>query len=72
MSAPSVGRIVHFQPLSDSVIPAEPYAAIIAAVRSEDVLLAVFDPDLGPTLVAARHALHDEPTPGHWNWPPRT
>jgi hypothetical protein len=76
---PSVGRIVHYQSYGTpggEYLP-EPRAAIITAASPRTgmfVSLAV----LNPTGVHFNHGPDDdgvpfaeEPTPGHWNWPPR-
>lgn len=72
---PSVGRIVHYQSYGTpggEYLP-EPRAAIItevsAARREGIVALAVLNPNgmfFNPGVPFA-----EEPTPGHWNWPPR-
>jgi len=71
---PSIGRIVHYQNYgtpNGEYLPA-PRAAIITAIADEAeqiVALAVMNPTGVFFPVAVPHA--DEPTPGHWNWPPR-
>lgn len=75
---PSVGRIVHYQ--SENL----PVAAIITAVDDGRVTLSVFGPNEAPGYLRVRTIYGDdtspftqwvpfaeEPTPGHWNWPPR-
>jgi hypothetical protein len=74
VSAPSVGRIVHYQSYGTpggEYLPA-PRAAIITEVSGPEgdwVSLAV----LNPTGVFFKENLPfaEGPTPGHWNWPPR-
>jgi hypothetical protein len=69
---PSVGRIVHYQSYGTpggEYLP-EPRAAIVTEVWPEGyVSLCV----VNPTGLFFKEALPfaEEPTPGHWNWPPR-
>lgn len=75
--APSVGRIVHYQSYGTpgGEYLTEPRAAIITAVAdpidaAEGIAsLAV----LNPTGMFFNQDVPfaEEPTPGHWNWPPR-
>lgn len=66
---PSVGRIVHYQPFTQT----EPMAAIITAVyeATDRVSLTVFLP-AGDTLARPNTPFSESPEEGHWNWPPRT
>ncbi len=76
---PTVGRIVHYQSYGTpggEYLP-EPRAAIITEVKPAP------EPDMGdwvaslavinPTGLFFKENLPyaEEPTPGHWNWPPR-
>jgi hypothetical protein len=69
---PSIGRIVHMtsRGSADGQFPPAPRAAVITAVHDEGrVDLCVLNPtglffDLGVPYA-------EEPTPGHWSWPPR-
>lgn len=65
---PTVGRIVHYQPLNSPL----PLAAIITGIEEDDfVNLSVFMPD--GTLKPQRNVAHtNTPHEGCWNWPPRT
>lgn len=77
---PSVGRIVHYQSYGTpggEYLP-EPRAAIVTVVydlppdlapKTEHVGLAI----LNPTGMFFNQLVPnaEEPTPGHWNWPPR-
>lgn len=77
---PSIGRIVHFQTYGTpgGEHPSEPIAAIITAVHDDDPvpehgvpyvdLFAIY-PNGTSNKPNAKFA--EEPTPGHWNWPPR-
>ncbi|AEV52178.1 hypothetical protein RoPhRER2_gp32 [Rhodococcus phage RER2] len=70
---PTVGRIVHYQSYGTpggEYLP-EPRAAIITQVRKAGIVgLCV----LNPTGQFFNQEVHfaEEPTPGHWNWPPLT
>ncbi|ABS03211.1 hypothetical protein [Kineococcus radiotolerans] len=75
---PSVGRVVHYQSYGTpggEYLPA-PRAAVITAVPDSiegmTVSLAVLNPTGLFFGVEVPHAEDDVPTPGHWNWPPRT
>lgn len=77
--SPTVGRIVHYQSYGTpggEFLP-QPRAAIIAAVRSapeyetDECDIVVLNPS-GLFFNRAKHAPDDVPTPGCWNWPPRT
>lgn len=63
---PSIGRIVHLQDGDDTV------AAIITGVHEDGVSLTVFQPGHLPGYVILHVPFAEAPTPGHWNWPPRT
>lgn len=77
--APSIGRIVHFQTFGTpggEHLP-EPIAAIITGVRDMPVpqdgqpnidLFAIYPNGTSNKMNIPFAA---EPTPGHWNWPPR-
>lgn len=65
---PSIGRIVHYH--QDDAIHPGPLAALVTGVSDHTTLhLRVFtsNGDFVKTLVPSAQ----EPTPGHWNWPPR-
>jgi hypothetical protein len=68
---PTVGRIVHYQSYGTpggEFLP-EPRAAIIAEVHDDGTCnVVVFNPS---GLFFNRVPFSEEPTPGHWNWPPR-
>lgn len=78
---PTIGRVVHYQSYGtpNGEFQAEPRAAIITEVNevqydptlpvTYEVGLAV----LNPTGVYFNRSVPfaEEPTPGHWNWPPR-
>lgn len=79
---PSIGRIVHYQSYGTpggEYLP-EPRAAVITCTYNEPPELA--DPTkthvglciLNPTGMFFNQLVPfaEEPTPGHWNWPPRT
>jgi hypothetical protein len=73
---PTIGRIVHFHHTDGRVL-----AAIVTAVYSDThVALTVFQPGAAPGYATegtdpkspvARIPHAEEPTPGHWTWPPR-
>ncbi|MFR9767070.1 hypothetical protein [Nocardia sp. SC052] len=70
MSAPgpSVGRVVHFQDHEY----APPSAAIVAHVNEDGSTLNLTVCDmLGGTRGILNIPFAEEPTVGHWNWPPR-
>ncbi|AYR01069.1 hypothetical protein SEA_LEMOND_3 [Mycobacterium phage LeMond] len=71
--SPTVGRIVHYQSYGTpggEFLP-EPRAAIVTEVLDHgDVSLCVLNPTGMYFNTAVRHA--EVPTPGCWNWPPRT
>lgn len=73
---PSIGRIVHFQSNEGTL------AAIITAVHPDNhVNLTVFAPNRVPGWITLGQKgtpeetplipYAEEPTLGHWNWPPR-
>lgn len=68
---PTIGRIVHYQSFGTpggEYLP-EPRAAIITEVTGDTVGLFVANPT---GLFLNRDVpFAAEPTPGHWNWPPR-
>ena len=70
---PTIGRIVHYQKPADE--PGHPFAAIVTSVDPDGTLgLYVIDPE-GPYFrnVSTQGGPDaDTPTPGCWNWPPRT
>lgn len=72
---PTVGRIVHYQSYGTpggEHLP-EPRAAIITEIRggpAGEVGLCILNPTGQFFNQSVPRA--DEPTPGHWNWPPRT
>lgn len=78
MQTPSIGRIVHYEDAKIGTI-----AAMITGVHEGGVNLTIFPPGRLPGYIgvgprgstvgvdAAVVAFADEPTPGHWNWPPR-
>lgn len=75
---PTVGRIVHYQSYGTpggEYLP-EPRAAIITATYDQapdpdvvHVMLCVLNPT--GAFFNQMVPFADEPTPGHWNWPPR-
>lgn len=79
---PSIGRIVHYQSYGTpggEYLP-EPRAAIITAVQPgcDCAMHCEFGPTvslavLNPTGMFFNEDVPEaeEPTPGHWNWPPR-
>ena len=84
MSAPSVGRIVHYYPsdeLDGEGLAPGPLAAIITGLRADSsVVLSVLPPmpftdTLGNTrgslCVVATRGEGEPGTPGTWCWPPR-
>ncbi len=81
---PTVGRIVHYTHMGDTdgTVP-PPYAALITAVvgcvrgpvpgdeeHKYKVSLSIYFPR-GGGLTEMDVKWAAEPTPGHWNWPPR-
>lgn len=73
--SPTVGRIVHFQTYGTpgGEHPSEPIAAIVTAVHDSGVadLFAIY-PNGTSHKTGVMHAPADIPTPGYWNWPPRS
>lgn len=78
-STPTVGRIVHYQSYGTpggEYLP-EPRAAVITTVHDPEDHMA-FPPVglavLNPTGMFFNQDVPfaEEPTPGHWNWPPFT
>ncbi|WP_218001346.1 hypothetical protein [Nocardia niigatensis] len=69
---PTVGRNVHYQSYGTpggEYLP-EPRAAVITTVGEGGVVgLAVLNPT--GMFFNERVPFAEEPTPGHWNWPPR-
>lgn len=66
---PTVGRIVHYH--RPGLLGAPPLAAIVTAAYGTDrVSLVAFDPT-GAQLPVLAVPYAENPTPGHWNWPPR-
>jgi len=74
---PSVGRIVHYQSYGTpggEFLP-EPRAAVVSEVNADDpslIGLVVLNPTGLFFNRNVKHAPDDKPTPGCWNWPPRT
>lgn len=75
---PSVGRIVHFQTYGTpgGEYPSAPIAAIVTAVQDvapplENGGLCVDLFAMYPNGTSHKVPFADQPTPGHWNWPPR-
>jgi hypothetical protein len=68
---PTVGRIVHYQSYGtpDKEFIPEPYAALIVKLDGNGAHLAVFY-DNGVSF-KPNVSFSEEPSPGHWNWPPR-
>lgn len=70
---PTVGRIVHYYPTNaerDEEVPkGEPLAAIVVQVKPMTVLR-VFAAFQGQEWDCTPEYA-DQPTPGHWSWPPR-
>lgn len=73
MAKPTVGRIVHYQSYGTpggTPYASLPRAAIVAEIHSdEEVTVCVLNPS-GLHFNRAKYS--EQPTPGHWNWPPRT
>ncbi len=78
LQTPSIGRIVHYHSYGTpgGEYASEPRAAIITAVSAYDdgtvistVDLCVLNPEGMFFNRAVKYS--DEPTPGHWTWPPR-
>lgn len=72
MPVPTIGRIVHFQTYGSAggAHPSEPMAAIVTGTyANDDVNLFV----IYENGTSHKHGIPfaAEPTPGHWNWPPR-
>lgn len=69
---PTIGRIVHYQSYGtpNGEYTPEVRAAIVTAVHENMVVDAVV---VNPSGVFFNQDLPfaEEPTPGHWNWPPR-
>ncbi|WNM67311.1 hypothetical protein SEA_WYBORN_68 [Arthrobacter phage Wyborn] len=84
---PSVGRIVHYQPLpereKDTYLSTserrdgQPWAAIVTRVLPDGRVNLDLRKPFGmddERLDTAHPGVYDfaeQPTPGHWNWPPR-
>lgn len=72
---PSLGRVVHYSPEwvnAKGRYAGPARAAIVGDVEDEGegiVSLIVFNKHGGHWIEDVPHA--DEPTAGHWNWPPR-
>lgn len=68
--APSIGRIVHYQPTADG---AAPRAAIVTAVDHEEksVALTILHPATLTQKLRVFRSKTGEPESGRWNWPPR-
>lgn len=69
---PTIGRIVHYQSYgtpNGEYLP-EPRASIITEVHdNQTVGLCVLNPT--GQFFNREVPFAEEPTPGHWNWPPR-
>jgi len=69
---PSIGRIVHYRSYGTpggEYLP-EPRAAIITAIGDgDDVSLCVLNPT--GLFFNEKVPYAEDPTPGHWSWPPR-
>lgn len=74
---PTVGRIVHYYPTTDTMWPG-PLAALVTKVppdetpkRATAIRLRITAPDKADDIdVDAEYS--SDPTPGCWTWPPRT
>lgn len=71
---PSVGRIVHYHPVTE---PHQenypPRASIITVVHDNGTVdLTTFIPEGTFVNKGIKQAPEDNPKVGHWNWPPRT
>lgn len=73
MTEPTIGRIVHYTNLGDKDgrYPPETQAAIVTGINDDGTCAlkilyrtGIFDMPAVPQA--------EEPTRGHWNWPPRT
>jgi len=72
MMQPTIGRIVHYTNLGDKDgrYPPETQAALITAVNTDGTCaLKIFYKTGIFDMPAVPQA--EEPTRGHWNWPPR-
>ena len=63
MQPPSVGRAVHYQG------PGTVYPATVVEVGADDRCTLFVMTHVG-SMVLRDIPQADEPTPGHWNWPP--
>ncbi len=72
---PTVGRDVHYHSYGtpNGEFQSKPIAAKVTQVvdDGETVGLAIFNPTGLFFNTSVKHAPNDQPTPGHWNWPPR-
>jgi hypothetical protein len=73
MQVPSIGRVVHYQRYGSpgGEHKAEPSPAVITQILDPlngDVMLFVMNPN---GLYFNKTPYAEEPTPGHWSWPPR-
>lgn len=68
---PSIGRIVHYTNLGDKdgKYPPETQAALITGVNPDGTVALKTFYRTGIYMPSVKRA--DEPTRGHWNWPPR-
>lgn len=67
---PTIGRVVHFQPVGSRPPEHAPRAALITALRDEGAVdLTVFDPQGFHFWRAVPFSPHR--APGRWSWPAR-
>ena len=67
MSAPSIGRIVHFTTLAGDTVA----AIVTEVVEGHTVRLTAFQPSYLPGYVPVPVDFSETPKPSHWSWPPR-
>ena len=73
---PTVGRIVHYHAYGTpgGEFKPAPRAAVVTDVYDEEgdeIGVCVLNPQ-GIFFNRVKHAENDQPTPGRWNWPPRS